>query len=97
MTNHQRTNDMNTRRAKNIPQSLTNSTTLGNADGLIDRLVGQNRSITARAFAGNKAISIPIVNTSNAGKYNNNVGDLGGATTVAGAPVGVVARPVSTR
>ena len=51
------------KKARNAPQSLTNSITFGAAEGVTDRPAGQTRSKTASAFAGKTAIRIPATTT----------------------------------
>jgi hypothetical protein len=55
--------DISARKAKNTPQSLSTSITLGAADGVTDRPAGQTCPKTASAFAGKTAISMPATTT----------------------------------
>jgi len=88
--------DISARKAKNTPQSLTNSITFGAADGVTDRPAGQTRSKTATAFAGKTAISMPATITKTESAVNAGVGELGSAPLL-GTTVWLTACPVSTR
>src|SRR5579883_1249036 len=88
--------DISARKAKNAPESLTNSISFGVADGVTNRLTSQTRSKAARAFAGKTASSMPATITTTENTVIPSVGVLGSVSLVAGN-VWIVARPVSTR